>query len=108
MLNPIIIPRGTSRTITVDLSTNIPDLSTYSPYLTVRKDFDSSILLDKIGTIDSSIVTFIIVNNDTSMGEDNYLYGITLDNSTYTYPVVDEITGSSTQLFRIEPFIREM
>jgi hypothetical protein len=64
------------------------DVTGYTPYLTVKKNIDDTlVVLSKIGTVtDSSTAVFNISSTDSSISPGDYLRDITFeaDNSIYT------------------------
>lgn len=69
----------------------VPDISGYIPYLTVKKKTSDDIsLLSKIGTISdpSGTILFTLTQIDTSLVAGDYVYDITVDNSSNFYKTV--------------------
>jgi len=85
MTNTIEIFQNNTKTINCIVSGLA--ITGYTPYLTVKKCKDTSVVLSKIGTVlDPSTAVFAISSTDSSITSGNYIYDITLiaDNSIYT------------------------
>lgn len=84
MNNHIEIYQRNSKELAVYVS-GLSDLSYYVPYITVkRKSSDTSALISKTGTVTdpSTTYTFSLTTTDTSLAASDYVYEITLENST--------------------------
>jgi hypothetical protein len=71
----------------------LPDLSLFTPYLTVkRKATDSSTLLTATGVISdpSTTFAFTLTPTDTSIAPGDYCFDITLDGSSGRYTIVKD------------------
>ena len=82
--------KGNSKTITCDVS-GLTDLSGYTGTLTVKKGPDETIIIEKLGSIDSSLqLRFDIGYTDSSVEPYSYIYDITIDNSTNRYTLIQD------------------
>jgi len=92
MNNHIEVFEKNTRVIAVYVC-GLPDLSLFTPYLTVKKRASDSIaLLSKTGLCSdpSTTYTFTLTPTDTSLAVGDYTYDITLDGSSGTYTIVKD------------------
>jgi hypothetical protein len=91
--NKIEIFQSNSQTVGCYITSTL-DLSTYTPYLTVKKKTtNTAVILTKTGTVTdaSTTVTFDLTPTDTSMNPGDYVYDITIVDGTAIYTVVKDI-----------------
>ncbi|MCE5347163.1 MAG: hypothetical protein LLG13_12880 [Bacteroidales bacterium] len=94
--NKLVLYQYDTKTIGCNISnfSNI-DLSTTTPYLTVKKKASDVVpVLSKIGTYDASITTVIfpLSKIDTSIAPGDYIYDIVLDDSINIYVTITKDT----------------
>jgi len=90
MNNHIEIYQKNTKNLTVYVG-GIPDLNLYTPYLTVkRRTTDVSALLSKTGIVSDPSTTYVfsLTTTDTSIAVGDYVYDLTLENSTNVITII--------------------
>lgn len=72
-------------------SYGVPDLTLYTPYLTIKKKAtDASTLLSKVGAVSDPSTTYVfnLTSTDTSIAPGNYCYDVTMESPTLGYHTI--------------------
>lgn len=88
MTNLIEIYQNNTKTITCIVSGI--DITGYTPYLTVKKNLDSSAVLSNTGTVYDPSTAVFAITLDSSIVSGNYVYDITIIADSCIYTVVKD------------------
>ena len=66
----------------------LQSLSGYTPYITIKEDYDKSIIFEKTGSVNNTDVVFKIDPSDNDISPGTYLYEITITDGTDNYTVI--------------------